>query len=176
LEVETGNGDGTDLVVERYGGGLELDVGLTGAELGTFIHRCFEVLGARPDLKERMPQVTGIVIEPQALETIALSVKQFEDWLQVRLDPESLLREWPILALNEDGSVVSGMVDLIVETRRGVWVIDHKSDLVEDPVEAFGNYRAQLETYAAALAREGKTVLGVAINWTRGGVMVFLNL
>jgi len=35
---------------------------------GTFNHRCFEVLGAKPDLKERIPQITGVEIEPDELE------------------------------------------------------------------------------------------------------------
>jgi ATP-dependent exoDNAse (exonuclease V) beta subunit len=155
---------------------LDPDVGLAGAELGTFIHRCFEVLGARPDMKDKIAHVTGIGIKTETLGKIALSVNLFEDWLQAHFNPTSLLREWPILVLNEQGSVVSGTVDLLVETPQGVWIIDHKSDLVEDPVEAFGNYRAQLASYAAALTKEGKTVLGIAINWTRRGVITSLNL
>ena len=69
------------LVVERYGEGLEVDSGLTGTGLGTFIHRCFEVLGPKPDLKERIPQITGVEIEPGELEEIAIAVERFESWL-----------------------------------------------------------------------------------------------
>ena len=127
-------------------------------------------------MKDKIAQVTGIGIKTETLEKIALSVNLFEDWLQAHFNPTSLLREWPILALDDKGTVVSGTADLIVETPQGVWVIDHKSDLVDDPVEAFGNYRAQLASYAAALTKEGKTVLGVAINWTRLGVVTSQNL
>jgi len=42
--------------------------------------------------------------------------------------------------------------------------------------QAFAGYRAQLESYAAALAGEGKTVLGIAINWTRRGEVVLQQL
>ena len=62
MEVMTDTGVGTGLVVERYGKGLDLDVGISGTELGKFIHRCFEVLGARPDMKDKIAQVTGIAI------------------------------------------------------------------------------------------------------------------
>lgn len=85
---------GTGLVVERYGDGLEVDVGLIGTGLGTFIHRCFEVLGSRPDLKERILQITGVEIEPDGLEKIAAAVGQFESWLATHLDSNSVLREW----------------------------------------------------------------------------------
>ena len=89
------------LVVERYGAGLEIDVGLTGVGFGTFIHRCFEVLGAKPDLR-RIPRLP-VEIEPDGLEKITVAVGQFESWLADHLDGTSVLREQPILALDEQG-------------------------------------------------------------------------
>ncbi len=163
---------GTGLVVERYGTGLEVDIGLIGMGFGTFIHRCFEVLGAKPDLKERIPQITGVEIEPDELEKITVAVGQFESWLIEHLDGNSVLRERPILALDEQGTVVSGTIDLIVETSEGLWVIDHKSDQVVDPEAAFINYRPQLESYANSLTNAGRQVLGTGINWIRRGEVV----
>jgi ATP-dependent exoDNAse (exonuclease V) beta subunit len=160
------------LSVERYGVGLEADVGLTGMGFGTFIHRCFEVLGAKPDLKERIPQITGVEIEPDELEKITIAVGQFESWLADHLDGTSVLRERPILALDEQGTVVSGTADLIVETLDGLWVIDHKSDQVDDPMAAFINYKPQLESYSDSLTNAGKQVLGTGINWIRRGEVV----
>ena len=87
-----------------------------------------------------------------------------------------VLRERPTLALDEQGTVVSGTADLIVETAEGLWVIDHKSDQVDDPALAFEGYRAQLESYAVALSKEGNTVLGIAINWTGCGEVVMQRL
>lgn len=108
------------LVVERYGEGLEVDVGLTGMGFGTFIHRCFEVLGANPDLKQRIPQITGVEIATDELEKINTAVSQFETWMENYFDTKSVLREWPILALDEQCSVMSGIVDLILETTEGL--------------------------------------------------------
>ncbi len=160
------------LIVERYGAGLEIDVGLTGMGFGTFIHRCFEVLGAKPDLKERIPRITGVEIGPDELEKITVAVGQFESWLADHLNGIPVLREQPILALDEQGTVVSGTVDLIVETEECLWVIDHKSDQVDDPEAAFINYKPQLESYANALTNAGKQVLGTGINWVRRGEVV----
>lgn len=83
-----------------------------------------------------------------------------------------MLRERPILALDEQGTVVSGTADLIVETSEGLWVIDHKPDQVDDPEAAFINYRPQLEPYANSLTNAGKQVLGLGINWIRRGEVV----
>ncbi len=71
---------------------------------------------------------------------------------------------------------MSGSADLIVETGDGVWVIDHKSDLIEDPLQAFLHYLPQLDSYAKALADEGRNAQGIAINWIRRGEMVLKRL
>jgi ATP-dependent exoDNAse (exonuclease V) beta subunit len=157
------------IVVERYGSGLDIDVSLSGTELGTFLHRCFEVLGPRPDLVERIPAIAHVEIDSGSLRRISDAVAQFETWLKGYFDCKAVLREWPLVALDEQGTVVSGTADLIVQTPAGVWVIDHKSDQVEDPVIAFAGYLPQLLDYAAALADEGRTLLGMGINWIRRG-------
>jgi len=155
---------------ERYGDGLAVGVDLFGAELGTFLHRCFEVLGSRPDLAPRIPGLTGVEASATAVSAIAASVERFESWLD-RIGTQEVLREWPLLMLDGSGSVVSGTADLIACAPDGVWVIDHKSDNIDDPADAFQKYRSQLDSYAAALAAQDMPVLGVGINWIRLGVV-----
>ncbi len=156
---------------ERYSDGLTLNLDLHGAELGTFLHRCFEVLGSRPDLAQRIPELTGVEASQPTMETIAAAVEQFESWLASHIGSQEVLREWPLLMLDGRGSVVSGTADLIAHTERGVWVIDHKSDNIDDPAEAFQRYSNQLDAYAMALAAQDMHVLGVGINWIRQGVV-----
>ncbi len=163
---------GIKLIVERYGDGLDIEVGLTGAALGNFLHRCFEVLGTKPELVDRLPMIAGVDIDEEVVKSIASSVANFEDWLKKYLPVQSVARELPLLVLDENGSVISGAADLVVETADGLWIIDHKSDQVDDPSVAFKNYRPQLESYARALVSEGTTVLGVGINWIRRGEVV----
>lgn len=176
IRAEAPAGAVAELVIERYGDGLDLDLELSGAALGSFLHRCFELLGARQELTGRLPDANGVEVTAQSATAIAAAVARFEAWLATGLGAESVLREWPLLALDERGSVVSGTADLVVETADGVWVIDHKSDQVEHPAEAFGRYQAQLEAYARILAGEGRTVLGVGINWIRRGEVVLRRL
>ena len=160
---------GVELEVMRYGEVLEPDMTVTGAALGTFMHRCFEVLGARPEFVERIPSITGLEAPPAWLAMIAAGVSRFEAWVALEFAGGTVRREWPLLALDEYGSVVSGTADLVVETADGVWVIDHKSDQVVDPLASFVGYLPQLEAYAQALAQQGFVVLGVAVNWMRRG-------
>ena len=42
-------------------------------------------------------------------------------------------RELPLLGIDDNGSVVSGTADLVLEMDDGVWIIDHKSDQVDGP-------------------------------------------
>lgn len=172
MDSQVKSSDVTALKVKRYAEGLEVDVGLSGTALGTFLHRCFEVLGARPDLAPRLPLITGLALEHRAVMKIAAAVGRFEAWLREYYAIESVLREWPLLMLDQHGSVVSGTADLVAKTSDGIWVIDHKSDQIENPVQAFLGYQAQLECYAMALAGQGQGVLGIAINWIRRGEVV----
>ncbi len=161
--------DSPVLRTERYSEGVDAQVGLSGKDLGTYLHRCFEVLGARPELVAQLAALTGVEAPAGEAERIAAAVAGFEAWLGNALGVESVQREWPLLFIDPAGSVVSGTADLIVRTKKGAWVLDHKSDRVESTLEAFREYQAQLEAYRNALVSEGETVLGVGINWIRRG-------
>lgn len=78
--------------------------------------------------------------------------------------------------VNENSSVVSGTVGLVVEIDDGIWIVDHKSDQIEDPEAALSNYLPQLECYAKSMSSMGCKVLGVAINWIRRGEIVLVRL
>ncbi len=165
-------GDTKPIRVKRYCPGLALTIDLPAAERGTFIHRCFEVLGARPDLKVRLPAATGVAVDAEALERIAKAVAAFEAWLQAEFQPTAVRREWPLAALAAQGTLVFGTADLVVVTAQGCWVIDHKSDRVDDPIQGYQGYWPQLSGYADALSATGRRILGTAIHWTQRGEVV----
>jgi ATP-dependent exoDNAse (exonuclease V) beta subunit len=164
------------LRVERYRDALQLDVGPGGAALGTFLHRCFEVLGMRPDLADRVATLTGVAIDREQLREVTAAVARFEAWLQSTFPRATVLREWPLLQVNDRGTVVSGTADLIVKTPEGAWIIDHKSDPIDDPLPSYFIYERQLAAYAAALAASGNQVAGTAIHWIRRGEVVMQRL
>ena len=160
------------LEVVKYGEPLVLDTALAGTALGSFLHRCFEVLGARPELADRMEAATGVHVDEVTSARVVAAVEGFEAWVTSSLKPTALQREWPLLFVDAAGTVVSGLADLVVHTPGGAWVIDHKSDQVEDPQLAFAKYEPQLEAYRHALEAQGIKVAGVAVNWVRRGEVV----
>ena len=64
--------------VVRYGDPLAVEVGLTDKALGSFLPRAFEVLGARPDLAAKLPQITGVPLSASGLGHLAAAVVRFE--------------------------------------------------------------------------------------------------
>ncbi|MAT49763.1 MAG: DNA helicase UvrD [Porticoccaceae bacterium] len=160
------------LEVVSYGGALVGAPPLTGKAFGSFLHRCFEVLGTNLLMIEHLDRITGVSIEDSVRSDIKTSVARFESWINERWSPISVSRELPLLGLDQQGSVVSGTADLVVETADGVWILDHKSDQVDEPTLAFLPYRPQLMAYAAALKAVGATVKGVGIHWIRRGEVV----
>ena len=156
----------------RYHEGLDLDIELTGTTLGTFLHRCFEILGANSNHAENISGVTGVELTDGTAVSIAASVNSFEQWVAGHFSVTAVHRELPLLGLDDNGSVVSGTADLVLETGSGIWILDHKSDQIEDPEAAFNSYWPQLECYARLLQSMGHIVLGVGINWIRRGEAV----
>ncbi|MBL6985245.1 MAG: UvrD-helicase domain-containing protein [Candidatus Thioglobus sp.] len=156
----------------RYHERLELEIELTGTALGTFLHRCFEVLGVNAELAEKISSFTSAEISDSDMSNIANSVTSFERWMTDHLSATAVHRELPLLGIDDNGSVVSGTADLVLETEGGVWIIDHKSDQIDDAEMAFTHYRPQLECYSNLIQSMGHKVLGLGINWIRKGEVV----
>lgn len=166
-----------DLEVFEYAKPLAIKSSLPSHDLGTRLHRYFEVLGAKPALKKALLGMTcDANFPPESGETVAERVEQFESWLRAHFETSDIGREVPILSLTAQNSVMSGVIDLVVRTPEGVWIIDHKSDQVEDASSPFANYLPQLQAYADALQKTGDTVLGIGIHWIRRGEVVMHSL
>jgi ATP-dependent exoDNAse (exonuclease V) beta subunit len=72
---------------------------------------------------------------------------------------------------------VHGAIDLFVETKDGVWIVDHKSDQTEDREARFKNYWPQLKAYAAAVENVGGLpIRGVAVNWISAGEAMLMEI
>lgn len=102
----------------------------------------------------------------------------FDAWLEQTLRPVAVSSEVPLLVLDDAGSVVSGMVDMLVETADGFWIIDYKSDCTDDLNGRFACYLPQLRCYAdsVARARGDKPVLGLVVNWVSYGMISILDI
>ena len=83
--------------------------------------------------------------------------------------------EVPLLSKTQQGSTVSGSIDLLLETKEGYWIIDHKSDRVDNFEEQFAHHYPQLEAYAR-FTKLDKPLLGLGINWVRSGMISLIKV
>lgn len=137
----------------------------SGAERGLIVHRALELLCQ--DVPEaRARTVVGPAIEDADWRILQSTAKQFMGALSAEFAPTALHWEVPIVAADKAGSVINGTIDLLVETKEGYWIIDHKSDETDVWKERFATYWPQLECYARAIYQGmGFRVIGVAIHW-----------
>ena len=161
------------LTGETYGKPLDGIAEATGADRGLLLHRAFEVLGGRADRTDLLNRATSFMLSDATLGRIGEAVSAFDRWLGNRFAPLSVRRELPILGLDEKGSVISGTLDLLVETADGYWILDHKSDALDDKAERFSVYRPQLACYAEVIQKAfpEKPVLGTGIHWISLGAV-----
>ncbi len=150
------------------GGDLFSDEQRAGAELGTLCHRALEFLLNRKETVvsqavSRAALQLGLssrAAEGEALVTPFAQSALFQEILSDKL----LACEMPFSFLTHEGSVASGVVDVVLEEPNGaVWIVDYKTDKVL-PGQERGvleqKYRPQLSVYKQAAEKlfPGKTV------------------
>lgn len=96
-----------------------------------------------------------------------------------RFQPTALYPEHPVCFVNNDGQIVDGWIDLLLETAAGYVIIDHKASprARGDWQEVALGYSGQLQAYAEAVTRaSGKPVLGTWIHFGVTGGLVEVRL
>ena len=96
--------------------------------------------------------------------------------LRENLSASSIKAEVPFSTMTVDGGVCTGIIDLLVETPNGLWVIDHKSDRFTDEGAILGNYWPQLLAYQEALLELDLQVAGVGLNLVNEGKLLLARL
>jgi ATP-dependent exoDNAse (exonuclease V) beta subunit len=151
-----------------YGQPLTLTIP-SGAERGLIVHRTLELL-CQGVSDKRARAALGVSIQDSDWTALRSTAKAFMQTVSDRFQPTALHWEVPIVGSDQSGSVISGTIDLLVETDDGYWIVDHKSDEAEDRHERFLRYRPQLDGYARAISEGlGRNVTGVAIHWVGYG-------
>jgi ATP-dependent exoDNAse (exonuclease V) beta subunit len=147
-----------------YGPPLELSL-LSGADRGLLIHRALELMG-QGVVPEKAKKLLELSVSDADWFKIQEMAASFTQCLHEQFKPTSLHWEVPITSKNLSGSVISGTIDLLVETNNGFWIIDHKSDEPQNLEETFNHYLPQLNSYAQALSEgTGLKVRGLAVHW-----------
>jgi ATP-dependent helicase/nuclease subunit A len=153
-----------DISTVRYAKPPKLSL-VSGAARGLIVHRTLELLGQ--GVPEDVARgAVGSAIGDADWSILSATSKQFTEALSAQFSPKDLHWEVPIVAKDKSGSVINGTIDLLVETKVGYWIVDHKSDDTDDREARFATYLPQLKCYARAMAEGvGATVIGVAIHW-----------
>lgn len=102
------------------------------------------------------------------------AARRLHGWIEERFAPRRMLAECPIVHRRDDGRIVRGWIDVLVETANGWVVIDHKSSprpRSDWPVE-LAEHSGQLAAYRDALEAAGRPVSGCWIHFPVGGGLV----
>ena len=102
--------------------------------------------------------------------------RSFREEMTRRFQPKSVLVECPFHYSQANGQLVTGFMDLVLETEAGWVVIDHKSyqgGKTEWPDKAL-TYSGQLAAYAPVLAATGRRCVGTWIHFAVGGGLVHI--
>lgn len=112
-------------------------------------------------------------------DEVAKMTSNFISSVRSKFQPLNLFVEYPIQFINEKGQEVKGWIDLLVETKEGWIIIDHKSSpkaRSEWDDTALG-YSGQLKTYLRALeAVSDKPVLSTWIHFAITGGLIEVEL
>ena len=100
--------------------------------------------------------------------------RRLRKYLNVRFDTHHMLVEHPVEFVQDNGQVLHGRIDLLLETEMGWLVIDHKSsprprsEWTDEALE----YSGQLAAYAGALRGAGLECAGCWVHFAVGGGLV----
>jgi ATP-dependent exoDNAse (exonuclease V) beta subunit len=112
-------------------------------------------------------------LSAEAVHTMATS---FRRWVQGRFQPKQTIVEVPFHYHNELGQLVTGFIDLLLETAEGWVIVDHKT--FPGPSSEWKSkaqsYSGQIRHYVEALLANDKKVASAWVHLATGGGMVRL--
>lgn len=155
-------------VIEKCGVGKRIPVkdGADMGLLGTAIHACLALSFSDPnkpiDVVEVERLLKGFGVGDCVLATVIVNqAKALHDWISSRWPDATAYAEYPVQSVFESGQVLNGRLDLLLDTRDGWILIDHKStQLAADHWDRLADeHGAQIGAYAGAVtAASGRPV------------------
>jgi ATP-dependent helicase/nuclease subunit A len=169
----------TAKVVQTINLGTRLPVSGTVSEnvLGDALHAIFAAEFINPQHPDRIPMIERILRSYGLDQNIkapdaAGMLDHFAAYLNELFQPKSILVETPFLAINYLGQQTSGYIDLVLETDKGLVIVDHKSFLggsAEWPPKAL-SYSGQLAAYCGP--RRNLPIASAWIHFAAAGGLV----
>ena len=112
----------------------------------------------------------------KAEDLVAASDRLF-GWINKKWPNATWHREYPVALRQDNGTIISGFIDLLLETQEGYVIIDHKSfpGNKEEAMKKAASFAGQLGVYAQGVgAATAKKVLGNYIHFPISGTIVIL--
>jgi ATP-dependent exoDNAse (exonuclease V) beta subunit len=149
-------------------------------EVGDAIHGCLAMEFSNTGTSAVIEDISRI-LERHGLQSqldgdgILSNIVSFRKTLSEKISPKSHYAEWPIQMIQDNGQIVKGWIDLVLETKDGWVIVDHKSfpgSLDEMKEKALG-FSGQLQAYKKSIeAATNKPVLNLYINYMMTGKLV----
>jgi ATP-dependent exoDNAse (exonuclease V) beta subunit len=153
----------------ELGDRLEINGDYEAAALGSALHAVIATTIAGQQATARVLRDYGLE-KTLSVATADECARRFLAEITSRFQPVRLIAEYPIHYTNTNGQIISGWIDLLVETQDGFVLIDHKASprARSDWEEIALGYSGQLHAYTEGIAQvTGRPVLG---QWIHFGV------
>ncbi|HTE23662.1 UvrD-helicase domain-containing protein [Flavitalea sp.] len=157
------------------------------ANLGTCVHNVITSWQASQPQAVRLKKIAGLIegygmAAYLSLEELDRRCAVFSSFIQDTYKPQAMFHELPLTSMCPDsGQVVSGIADLVLQTDKGLVLIDHKSfpghfeSMAMNPQSEFyaGKYSGQLDAYAKVLTQSfGQPIVGKLVHYVVQGTIV----
>ncbi|MAI34096.1 MAG: hypothetical protein CMM07_20815 [Rhodopirellula sp.] len=152
----------------QYSPAWDLDrfKGIPANELGTWVHRLYQVYFMQPKLLNRALETKpGRVTDEGERQAVLAHLNAFRAHLvQMAGQVDAYEGELQVMGLNDCNQVVSGVIDLAVSGQNASLIVDHKSDVVAKEEL----YLGQLLAYSRLGSR---TATQLVLNWARSATL-----
>lgn len=155
--------------------------------IGTAIHNVIASWKMEKSKDDRIILIQNLLVR-MGLEShlkaneLDSQVENFWSYILKKYSPVEIDRELPLIQIERDnGTVTSGIADMVLYTKNGIVLIDHKTypgdfkNIVQDPANEkyAGKYAAQLNSYKQMLEEStGETVIATILNYVVQGKLV----
>lgn len=144
----------------RVGERIPVSAGADMTVLGTAIHACLALSFTDPKRPLRHGEVDELlrgfgVSDWVASAAVLRQAQALHDWISTRWPQATALAEYPVQSVLETGQVLNGRLDLLIDTRDGWVIVDHKSSPLgaERWTSLAKDHGAQITAYSRAVAK-----------------------
>ena len=148
-------------------------------KIGIALHAAIAAEFVNPGRDDAVKCVASLIRNTAGEEALAPAdavecARRLRKFLNTRFDTPHMLVEHPVEFVQDNGQVLHGRIDLLLETEMGWLVIDHKSsprprsEWADEALE----YSGQLAAYARALRGSGRECAGCWVHFAVGGGLV----